>query len=114
MHVIDSYTFGRMTVNGQSYESDLIIYPDRIESAWWRSKGHIFSVEDLEKMLAAGPEVIIIGSGSPGMLSVPKKAREVAASRGVELHVKPTEAAAQLYNEIAPTRKVVAGFHLTC
>jgi len=111
---IEDYSFGRMVIDGTVYTSDLIIYPDRIDASWWRDEGHLLGEDDLEAMLEAQPEVVIIGSGSPGMMSVPKALRESAGRGGVEVIVRPTAAAVELYNELAPKKRVVAGFHLTC
>ncbi len=36
MH-IDSYSFGSMTVDGTGYGHDLIVFPDRVMSGWWRT-----------------------------------------------------------------------------
>jgi len=35
--MIESYSFGQMVIDGQEYTSDLIIFPDRINSSWWRN-----------------------------------------------------------------------------
>ncbi len=33
---IDHYVFGKMVVDGKTYTSDLIVYPDRVDPSWWR------------------------------------------------------------------------------
>lgn len=33
---IDANSFGSMTVDGTVYRSDLIIFPQRISTNWWR------------------------------------------------------------------------------
>ncbi len=33
---ISDYSFGNITINGETYTKDVIIYPDRIFSLWWR------------------------------------------------------------------------------
>lgn len=35
---IEHYEFGKITIDGISYFSDIIIYPDHIEDEWWREK----------------------------------------------------------------------------
>lgn len=46
--MIESYTFGRMTVNGKHYSADLIIYPNgRLQDSWWRKEGHRLQLADI-------------------------------------------------------------------
>jgi hypothetical protein len=112
--MIDSYSFGSITVNGKRYTSDLIIYPDRVESSWWRKEGHDLCMEDLQDVLRYRPEVLVIGKGKPGLMAVGEDLVEQLAQRGIEVHAAPTAKAVKLYNRLSPERKVVAALHLTC
>lgn len=31
---IDHYSFGKIIINGKTYPSDVIIYPDSVDSSW--------------------------------------------------------------------------------
>jgi hypothetical protein len=31
---IESYSFGKITIDGELFTSDVILYPDRIDSNW--------------------------------------------------------------------------------
>jgi len=112
--MIDSYSFGSITVNGRRYTSDLIIYPDRVESSWWRKEGHNLCMEDLQDVLHYRPEVLVIGKGKPGLMAVREDLIEQLAQRGIEVHTAPTARAVKLYNRLSPDKKVVAALHLTC
>jgi len=37
--IIESYLFGRMKVDGNIFDSDLIIFPEKVKSSWWRVEG---------------------------------------------------------------------------
>ena len=111
---IDDYTFGRMVIDGRAYTRDLIIYPDRVDDNWWRAESHLLQMSDLQGVLDAEPEAVIIGSGSPGMMSVPRELREELSAAGIEVHVRPTGAAAELYNQCSGRTRAVGAFHLTC
>ena len=112
--MIDSYSFGRVTVGGSDYRSDLIIYPERVESGWWRRQGHHLCLEDLREVLAYGPRVLIVGQGKPGRLRVDQEVIDEARSRNIELFAAPTEQAVREYNRRSGEDKVVAALHLTC
>ena len=49
--MIDAYGFGRITVDGKKYRSDVIIYPERTVEGWWRVSGHDLCREDIEQIL---------------------------------------------------------------
>jgi hypothetical protein len=112
---IDAYSFGSITIEGKTFTSDVVIYPDRVDPSWWREEGHRLAIIDLEKVLKAEPEVLIIGTGYAGLMSVPDQVRNFLVSKGIELRVEKTTKAVDLYNEARQAgQKVVAAFHLTC
>ena len=43
---IDSYSFGRIVINGKTYTSDVIIFPDKVDASWWRKEGHLLQLAD--------------------------------------------------------------------
>jgi hypothetical protein len=112
--MIDSYDFGQIVIDGQAYHADIIIYPDRVDAGWWRKEGHSLCVEDIKEITAAKPEVLIIGCGASGMLTVPGQTKDYLESLGIRLIALPTQAACQSYNELYRQKRVVAGMHLTC
>ena len=113
---IEHYQFGTITVDGKSYTSDLIISPGKVDASWWREQGHSVSRKDLEPVLAAEPQVVVIGTGAYGLMKVSPQASELLRERGVEAHVLPTDQAVGRYNELteAGRQRVVAALHLTC
>jgi len=39
--MIESYKFGEILIDGVTYTSDVIIYPDSVDFKWWRKEGHL-------------------------------------------------------------------------
>lgn len=111
---IESYDFGKIVVEGQVYTSDLIIFPDHIKRNWWRKEGHKLSIEDLNEIVKARPEILVVGTGYSGCVEIPKETEEFMLSRGIQMIAKPTREAVELYNRLFEKRKVVGAFHLTC
>jgi hypothetical protein len=111
---IDSYSFGRMVIDGQSFQSDLIIYPEKVDSSWWRKEGHRLQPEDLTGILAESPEVLIIGTGYYGMMEVPDGLQKNLLRNNIELHIEDSRRAVEVFNSIHTQRKTIAAFHLTC
>ena len=112
---IDSYSFGVMMVDGAEYTADLIIFPDRIRSNWWRRQGHNLAVEDLDDVLGFKPDVLVIGKGASGLMEIPASTKKVLQEEGIEVIAKNTGQAWGIFNEqIEKGRKAVGAFHLTC
>ena len=112
--MIESYSFGKLSINGKIYLSDLIIFPDRVYDSWWRNEGHNLYMEDIRDIIVFSPEVLIIGQGSPGYMQVSESVRMGIQSGGIELFVSGTEKAVEMYNKTCGSRKTVAALHLTC
>jgi hypothetical protein len=112
--MIDSYDFGRITVNGKGYAADLLVFPDKVRADWRRKEGHRLDVADLREVLEAKPEVLVVGTGYLGMMDVSAETRGYVESAGIELVVQRTSEACRTFNRLSESRTVVAALHLTC
>ena len=112
--MINSYDFGKVVINGKMYESDVIIYPDRVNGSWWRKEGHQLCVDDLEDVLESRPDTIVVGTGNPGLMVVLPETEQLIKSKGIKLIAQPTKEACKLYNQLFSSQKVIALLHLTC
>jgi len=63
---IDSYQFGKIVIEGASYNSDCIILGGSVQSNWWREQGHLLSAEDIEIVLTARPSVLMVKVSNGG------------------------------------------------
>jgi len=113
MH-IDGYVFGRMIIDKKTYTADLIVYPDKVDPSWWRKEGHFLQKEDLSGVIAAGPDIFIVGTGDMGVMQVPESTLAFLVKQGIEVHVAKTGKAVELFNNRPAGKKVIAAFHLTC
>jgi len=112
--MIDAYDFGRITVNGKTYTTDLLVCPEKIRADWRRKKGHSLHIDDLKEALKAKPEVLVVGTGYSGMMDVPPETRNYLESEGIKLLVQKTSEACKTFNRLAESQTVVAALHLTC
>jgi hypothetical protein len=111
---IEHYSFGSITIDEKTYTSDVIIYPDKIDSSWWRKEGHSLHVVDLKDVINVKPEVLIIGTGYSGAMVVPEETILYLKAQDIEVHVARTEKAVELFNKFRKDKKTVAALHLTC
>jgi hypothetical protein len=112
--MIDSYEFGEVIIDGKSYTSDVIIYPDKIDDKWWRKEGHKLAADDVKGIIDAKPEVVVVGTGYSGFLEVLSRTKQAFETAGIQLIVANTRKATQKYNELSKKKRVVAALHLTC
>ena len=113
--MIDSYSFGRIIIDGKKYTSDVIIFPNRVTSDWWRKEGHRLHTNDLNDVWKETVEVLIVGTGYLGLMKVPHETKEFIESKGFELIIQPTKEAWKTYNSLAKSGKtVIVALHLTC
>jgi len=70
MH-IDSYSFGSIRIDGRDYSGDVILLGGDVRGSWWREAGgHVYAAEDFAELLAAAPEVVVLGTGYFGRVKV--------------------------------------------
>ena len=112
--MIDSYSFGKIVIDGKTYTSDVILYPDKVDESWWRKDGHLLQKEDLIDVIQYNPEVLIVGTGAYGLMKVPDETKQFLEAKEIELIAEETGKAYKTYNELKEKRKVIAAFHLTC
>jgi len=112
---VDDYRFGHIEIGGRSYDTDLIITPERVVDGWWRRSGHKLEVADLEAVLDACPDTLIIGCGYYGRMQVPQATRAFLEQRGIRIEVGTTSEAVSRFNQLQQAAaRVVAALHLTC
>jgi len=114
MNNIESYAFGTIVIDGEEICHDLIIYPDRIDTSWWRVQGHNLALEDLYEALEFEPETLIVGTGANGRMRFTDETQAQIRECGIELIVTDTGHACQTCNELKDEKNTVAVLHLTC
>ena len=113
--MIDSFAFGSMVIDGKSYTSDLMIYPDgEVRDPWFRKRGHRLSEDDIAGLIQAGPEVIVAGTGVSGRVIPEKDLGPSLRHMGIAFFAVPNREAVALYNELSSKKRAGACFHLTC
>ena len=110
---VDYYSFGSISINGTSYNADLIVFPNKIETNWWRLQGHLLQIADIRKIFDISPEVLIIGTGDYGYMKVSDDILEELEKRNIKYFVEKSSKAIEIFNSCKEKNKVLA-IHLTC
>ena len=113
--MIDSSSFGRIVIDGRTYRSDVLIFPDgRVKDGWWRKRGHRLDPEDIRVLVEADPEIIVAGAGTSGMMRPAPDLETYLSEKGIQLLIAPNEEATRLFNDNVGRRRTAGCFHLTC
>ncbi len=112
---IDSYKFGRVVIDGETFSSDCIVLGNKVKSDWWRKEGHLLNPEDLEEVIRIKPAILVVGCGAYGVMKISEEAEEMLRRNGIELEAHNTADAVKRFNELAEQgQNVAAALHLTC
>lgn len=111
---IDTFIFGAITIEGKTYTKDVLVFPDRVSDDWRREEEHRPQISEFAEIVKAEPEILIIGTGYAGVMSIPDQIRNYLTSKGIEVRVDKTARAVDLYNSLRQNEKVIAAFHITC
>ena len=112
---ISSYQFGRIVIDGVTYDSDCLILAGTVLANWRRKQGHVLSAEDLQPVVAAKPSILVVGCGASGLMKVAKDVLQFLQEHNIKLEAYDTYQAVERFNELSQTdEKVAAALHLTC
>lgn len=112
---IESYSFGTITVDGKKYDGDIIVFPDKVRTNWWRKEGHSLDIDDLKEVIDFKPQILIVGRGAYDVMEIPQSTRKALKANRIELIDENTSEACKIFNEkIEKGERVVGAFHLTC
>ena len=112
-------SWGRLQVEGVDAPlKDAKLFPGGARAWDWRETGtsHDPGIQpaDLEELLERGATAVVLSRGFDERLGVTGDALRVLEERGVRAHVRQTEEAIRLYNELRETERVCALIHSTC
>jgi len=113
--MIENYTSGRIIVNNKTYHQDLKIIQGKVVDNWWRKTGHLVDVNDMDDILNASPDIIVVGTGYAENMRVSEDLTSETRQRDIKLVAENTYKAVQTFNEFFFKGENVSGaFHLTC
>ena len=114
--MIDQYATGsHMTVKGMRYHKDLKIIRGEVIENWWRQQGHRLATDDIDDILDARPQILVVGTGYAGNMRVPDAVRQTLENHQIKVIAQTTADATTTFNRLVGEGKDVAGaFHLTC
>lgn len=119
MAKVNSFSFGSIVIDGKQYEYDVLVMPDgtvREREADKRKYGdHNIKKGEIEELVKAKPETIIVGTGTDGLATVSSDAQSYARTEKLGLAVLPSSEAIEKLNQLLDEGKRAAALiHITC
>ncbi len=116
---IDSTTFGTITIDGKTYDHDVVIRlsGEIVKRRKKLSKqiygtSHMLSEDEAKFIFEKGCEQVIIGSGQAGNVQLSPEAEAYFAKKDCKVVLRPTPEAITAFNR---SRAATIGvFHVTC
>lgn len=116
---IESSEFGSITVDGRTYEHDVIIHlsgkVDKRRKKLSKEKygtSHIISKAEAKFLFEDGCDQLIVGAGQEGNVSLSPEAAEFFENKGCKVIVQPTPEAIRSFNQ--SREKKIGLMHVTC
>jgi|SRR3989344_3748372 len=108
--MIQEYKLGAFIVSGRQFIGSIKIIDDKVR--YWERETLVLDVKDIEELLRAQPEFIVIGTGAGGLLKVSDAVRSAINNKGITMITAKTQEAIKRFNEFKEKNKKVAGiFH---
>ena len=116
---IDSTSFGDITIDGRTYDHDVIIRLDgdivkrkKKLSKKLYGTSHVVSKDEAEFVFEKGARLLVLGSGQEGNVRLSPEAEVWLARKGCKVVIQPTPGALRVFNEARG--KKIGLFHVTC
>ena len=109
---IDSFEFERVVIQGEEYNSDILISPDGYISKWDREEEHTIKLVDIEGVLTHRPDLIVIGTGTIGNLKLTEDVEPFLGEKNIEVIAYKSEKAIDMYRQLRSQHRVLLLLHI--
>lgn len=116
---IDSTRFGSITIEGKTFENDVVIRLDgeiekrkkKLSKAVYGTS-HKISLDEAKDLFDQDAEKLIIGTGQTGMVKLSDEAEAYFEKKKCQVKLLPTPEAIRAWNK--SKGKTLGMFHITC
>ena len=112
MPKINSTYFGSIIIDGRKYDHDVIVYWDG--EVRQRPSSHNFTRRELMDVMMKEPEIIVIGTGTAGLMKIDSDVQLKAQMEGIRIVADKSLNAVSEFNKLTRNKRVAAVIHVTC
>ena len=111
-YFISAYDETGVSINGERYETSLVIAPDALQTEWPPGAIDELCSEHFQSIIELRPELVLLGTG-PNLRFPPVETYAALIQAGIGVEIMDTGAACRTYNIlVSESRRVVAGLIL--
>src|SRR5574343_1283592 len=107
VNLFTAYGNDYVAINHEQHRENVILLPEAIHGAWTQATFETLAIEDMEKLVALGVNIILLGTGERLRFPPPQLMRPFAEA-GIGLEVMDLQAACRTYNILAAEGRKVA------
>ena len=116
---IEGFKFGSIVIDGKKYSRDIFIFADgtvkQRKGGFWKFGSHVIKKAEIEELLKASPEVVVVGTGTSAKAKLASDAELSLKEAKIELITLPSREAVERLNRLAQEGKRVSALvHITC
>lgn len=116
---IESFKFGSIIIGGKRYGRDVLMLADgtvkQRKGGFWKFGSHVIKKAEIEELLKASPEVVVVGTGTSAKANLASDAELSLKEAKIELITLPSREAVERLNRLAQEGKRVSALvHITC
>jgi hypothetical protein len=116
---VEKFSFGSIVIGGRKYGRDILMLPDGVikqrKGGFWKFGSHVFKKEEIDELIRANPEVVILGTGTNAKAKLTSDAELLIKGAKIELISLPSrEAVDKLNRFVEEGKRVSALIHITC
>ncbi|MBN4077073.1 Mth938-like domain-containing protein [Mariprofundus ferrooxydans] len=105
--LFSAYADDYLQLNGHKYHSGLYIHQNNVTAPWGPERLHALSIEDLQPLIVAPPEVLILGTGRVTAFPDPD-ILDYMAEHHIGFECMDSRAAARTYNILVGEGRTVS------
>ena len=115
---ITHISWGHIVLEGQQSFQDVKCFPGGARAWDWRETGthHVPGIQpsDVKELLEQGATCVVLSKGFYERLQVSSKTLSLLKELNIQVYVRQTQEAVELYNQLRETEPVGGLFHSTC
>lgn len=104
--MIQEFKYGMFKIDDKRFYDDIKLLGSRVKL--WECKERHITMKDLEDLLEINPQLLIIGQGPGGLITVADDIKDILRMRKIPLKIDKSQNACDLYNQALRDGKRVA------
>ena len=107
--MIQEYKYGMFKIDNKVYYDDIKLLGSKVK--FWECRTREITMNDVQDLIETNPQLIVIGLGAGGLISVSDDVRDALRMRRIEMKAEKNQKASEIYNQaIQSGQRVVAIF----